>query len=365
MIKAPFRLLPFAACGVFAFATGCKDAAPPAAGPASAAPSAAPAAASPATADRPAFFASFAPLPDPEPLDNEERVRLGKMLYFEKRVSKSHQLSCNSCHDLARFGVDNEPTSPGHKGQRGGRNSPTTLNAALHVAQFWDGRAKDVEEQAKGPVLNPIEMAMTDDKAVVATLRSIPDYVALFQKAFPGEDDPLTYDNFGRAVGAFERRLVTPSRFDRYLKGETSSLSAEELAGAQKFAETGCTACHAGPALGGSSFMKVGLLRAWEGLKDVGRFEVTKEEADRFVFKVPSLRNVEKTAPYFHDGSEPTLEGAVKKMAAWQLGKDLSDEDASSITTFLKTLTGELPQDLAAAPELPPSTDKTPKPALD
>jgi cytochrome c peroxidase len=313
---------------------------------------------------RPAFVATFQPLPDAPAVENADRVKLGQMLYHEKRVSKSQDISCNTCHDLAKFGVDNNPTSTGFKGQKGGRNSPTTLNAALHIAQFWDGRAKDVEEQAKGPVLNPVEMAMKDDKAVLAVLSSMPEYVNLFQKAFPDDKEPMNYDNFGKAVGAFERQLITPSKLDAYLKGDDAALSAEELAGMQKFTETGCTACHNGPALGGGSFQKVGAVRPWEGLKDNGRSDITKNDADRFFFKVPSLRNISKTAPYFHDGSEPTLEGAIKKMASWQLGKDLTDAEIASIATFLKALDGTIPAQYAAVPELPASTPKTPKPVL-
>lgn len=342
-----------------------KAAAPAAAVDAGAAAADAGTAAAPAggPAARPAFMASFTALPERPAVENADLVRLGQMLYFEKRISKSHEISCNSCHDLARFGVDNEPTSPGHKGQRGGRNSPTTLNAALHTSQFWDGRAKDVEEQAKGPVLNPIEMAMADEGSVLKTLQSMPEYVELFAKAFPGEAKPLSYDNFGRAVGAFERQLITPSRLDAYLKGDDKALTAEELAGAQKFVETGCTACHGGATLGGLTYMKIGAVRPAEGLKeDMGRFEVTKLESDKLFFKVPSLRNVEKTAPYFHDGSVASLEEAVKKMASWQLGKDLTDADVASIVRFLKALTGTVPAELAQAPELPKSTPKTPKP---
>jgi len=314
-----------------------------------------------------ALAAAFQPLPKvmgtPEQTP-EARVELGRLLYHDPRLSKSHQVSCNSCHVLARWGVDNEPTSPGHKGQRGGRNSPTVFNAAGHFAQFWDGRAKDVEEQAKGPVLNPVEMAMPEAPVVEATLRSIPGYRPLFEKAFPGQAEPITFDNIAIAIGAFERTLVTPSRFDKYLAGDDTALTEEEKRGLVLFVQTGCTTCHAGAYLGGQMFQKAGLVKPWPNQKDQGRYEVTKNEADRMLFKVPSLRNVAKTAPYFHDGSVVSLEEAVKMMASHQLGRELSDADARTIVTFLESLTGEIPARLREAPTLPPSGPDTPKPDL-
>lgn len=290
----------------------------------------------------------------------DDQITLGKQLYFDARLSKNQDLSCNSCHGLDSYGVDNKPTSPGHKGQLGARNSPTVYNAAVHARQFWDGRAKDVEEQALGPILNPVEMAMKDEAAVLAVVRSMPEYVASFKKAFPADKDPLTYANVGRAIGAFERTLVTPSRFDKYLAGDDAALTAGERAGLAKFLEVGCASCHLGPAVGGTELRKLGLIKPWATeLKDNGRFDVTKDEADRYVFKAPSLRNVDKTAPYFHDGSVKTLDEAVKLMARHQLGKELSAGDADSIVAFLKSLTGELPK--IDPPELPKSTAKTPK----
>ncbi len=290
------------------------------------------------------------------------KVELGKLLFFENRISKNHDLSCNSCHDVAKYGVDGAPTSTGHKKQLGGRNSPTVYNAGNHVAQFWDGRAPSLEEQAKGPVLNPVEMAMKDAAAVEAVLKSIPDYPPLFKKAFPDAKEPLTYDTFAKAVGAFERTLVTPSRFDKFLLGDAKALSDAEQKGLAKFMDVGCTACHTGEGLGGGVYMKYGLVKPVPGLKDTGRFEVTKAEADKFVFRVPSLRNVEKTGPYLHDGSAKTLEEAVKLMGTHQLGKDLSKDDVDSLVTFLKALTGELPSKAIAAPTLPKSGKSTPKP---
>jgi cytochrome c peroxidase len=315
------------------------------------------------TVDR-AMLAAFAPLPEkvlpPAGALSDDAIALGKQLYFDTRLSKNQDLSCNSCHGLDTYGVDNKPTSPGHKGQLGARNSPTVYNAALHSLQFWDGRAKDVEAQALGPILNPVEMAMKGEASVLAVVRSIPEYVASFKKAFPGDKEPVTYKNVGKAIGAFERTLVTPSRWDKYLAGDESALTNAERAGLAKFLEVGCSTCHAGAAVGGRDFKKLGQAKAWPAeIKDKGRFDATKDAADMHVFKVPSLRNIEKTAPYFHDGSVKTLEEAVKLMATHQLGKDLPDADVASIVTFLRTLTGELPK--IDKPELPKSTAKTPK----
>lgn len=310
----------------------------------------------------------FKPLPqqveNPKNPITPEKVELGRMLYYENRMSKSHKFSCNSCHMLDRYGVDNEPTSEGHRGQRGDRNSPTVYNAAVHFVQFWDGRAADVEEQAKGPVMNPVEMAMPDEKTVIATLKSIPQYVEMFRKAFPGEKDPVTYDNMAKAIGAFERKLMTPSRWDRFLQGDKAALTDAEKEGFLKFAETGCATCHMGACVGGTMFQKLGVAKPYPGLRDEGRAKVTGRAEDRFFFKVPGLRNVEKTWPYFHDGSVKTLEEAVQKMAEYELGKSLSAAEVQSIVTWLKTLTGEVPADLAKPPVLPPSTAKTPKPSL-
>ncbi len=299
--------------------------------------------------------------PNPANPDSDAKVELGRVLYFDARLSKNHDISCNSCHQLDNFGVDNEATSPGHKGQRGGRNSPTTLNAALHIAQFWDGRAVDVEEQAKGPVLNPIEMSMPDEATVETTLRSIPGYAPMFAAAFPGEDEPITFDNMALAIGAFERRLLTPSSFDRFMQGDAGALSAEQKAGLDTFISTGCVSCHMGPAVGGGMYQKLGLVKPYE-TEDTGRFEVTGNEADKFFFKVPSLRNVTETAPYFHDGSVKSLSEAVRLMARHQLGRELDDEQISSILAFLTSLKGTVDPELAAAPNLPESGPETPKP---
>ncbi len=298
----------------------------------------------------------FGPLPQAaESKENpltENKIRLGRMLYYDSRLSVNNTISCNNCHQLERFGVDNEKTSPGHDGRRGERNSPTTYNAAFHVAQFWDGRARDVEEQAKGPILNPIEMGMPSEEAVVAKLENIPGYLPLFRAAFPEQDKPITYDNLARAIGAFERKLVTPSRFDDFLAGNDEALSAKERAGLGKFIDLGCVTCHNGPLLGGTMFQKLGLVKPYP-TKDPGRAQVTGNEVDRGFFKVPSLRNVAKTAPYLHDGSVATLPEMVKIMGEYQLGRTLSAQDIEEIVAFLEALTGRIDQNYIAKPELP------------
>jgi cytochrome c peroxidase len=291
-----------------------------------------------------------------------DKIALGRMLYYETRLSKNHDVSCNSCHSLTGFGVDGTKVSVGHKKQQGSRNAPTVYNAAGHFVQFWDGRAKDVEEQAQGPVLNPVEMAMPAAPKVEATLRSIPGYVEAFKKAFPDMPQPVTLANAAAAIGAFERKLVTPSRWDKFLAGDPGALTEAEQVGLGRFLAVGCNACHIGTLLGGSMFQKAGLRKPWPTDADGGRFAVTKQEADRMMFKVPSLRNVEKTAPYFHDGSVATLEEAVRTMGRHQLGLELADADVASITTFLKSLTGTIPQEYVQAPTLPPNGPKTPKP---
>jgi len=310
----------------------------------------------------------FEPLPsvmasDTNPI-TEEKVALGRMLYFDKRLSRSQQIACNSCHDLDQYGVDGKPTSDGHKGQKGSRNSPTVYNAAGHFVQFWDGRAATVEEQAKGPVLNPAEMAMPGEKQVVATLKSMPEYRAAFKKAFPQDKNPVTYSNMAKAIGAFERKLVTPSRWDRFLGGDQSALTDAEKTGFNIYVETGCQVCHLGSYVGGDLYQKLGAAKPWADISDVGREQVTKASTDRLFFKVPSLRNIDKTGPYFHNGKIATLEDAVATMAEYQLGEKLTDIQVKSIVTWLKSLTGEIPSDYIKEPALPKSTARTPKPDM-
>lgn len=334
------------------------------------------------TEDKPAAVKKADPNADPEIIsaysampkvviskDNpitEEKVTLGRMLYFDKRLSKNHDISCNSCHMLDKYGVDALPTSPGHKKQLGTRNSPTVYNAAGHAMQFWDGREPTVEAQAKGPVTNPVEMALKDGAAAEKTLRSIPGYVELFKKAFPKAKESVTFDNMALAIGAFERKLITPSKWDDYLKGNKKALTKEERDGFKTFATVGCPTCHVGPYVGGNIFQKLGLRNAWPvkdpKKHDQGRFEVTKKDEDKMMFKVPSLRNIEKTGPYFHDGSEKDLKNVIKMMAFHQLDKKVSDAEIASIMTFLKTLTGPLPTEYIKEPKLPESSKDTPKP---
>ncbi len=292
---------------------------------------------------------------NPENVITDEKVKLGKILYYDTRLSKEGTQSCNTCHNLATYGVDNLPTSPGDNGGDGTRNSPTVLNAALQFVQFWDGREPDVEAQAGGPVLNPVEMAMPDEKFVMDRLLKAEMYPQLFKAAFPDEENPVTYDNLKKAIGAFERTLITPSKFDEFLAGNETALNEQEQKGLQTFIEVGCTTCHVGENLGGTMYQKFGLFGSYaEHLKteaiDNGKFDVTQKEGDRFFFKVPILRNVEKTAPYFHDGSVASLEEATKVMAKLQLNKDLTDEQVKDLVVFMNALTGEVPADVQTVP---------------
>ncbi|HSV28357.1 MAG TPA: cytochrome-c peroxidase [Candidatus Omnitrophota bacterium] len=286
-------------------------------------------------------------------------VELGKKLYFDTRLSKSGFISCNSCHNLSMGGTDNLKTSIGHNWAKGPINAPTVLNSSMNLAQFWDGRAADLKAQAGGPIANPGEMAFTHELAV-DVLQSIPGYVAEFKTVYGS--DKVTIDGVTKAIAAFEETLVTPnSRFDKWLKGDKKALSADELAGYGLFKDSGCTACHNGPAVGGNSFQKMGVVAPYNATSPAeGRVAVTKDEADRFNFKVPTLRNVELTYPYFHDGEAATLTQAVDTMGRIQLGKSFTPEENAKIVAFLKTLTGDQPA--FKLPILPPSSDKTPRP---
>jgi cytochrome c peroxidase len=283
------------------------------------------------------------------------KVKLGKVLYFDKRLSMNNKQSCNTCHNLNTYGVDNLPTSPGDAGKNGDRNSPTSFNAALHTMQFHDGRANDVEEQAGMPITNPVEMAIPSEDFLMKRLSDIAIYKKLFAEAFPEEQAPITYKNLSKAIGAFERTLLTPSKWDDYLSGQAEALTLAEKKGLQAFINAGCTSCHSGELLGGNTFQKFGVFHDyWTYTKstkiDEGRAAVTKNEADKYMFKTPSLRNVAKTAPYFHDGSVADLNEAVKIMAKVNLNKDLKDDEVSSIVTFLEALTGELPEETKQEP---------------
>jgi cytochrome c peroxidase len=286
-------------------------------------------------------------------------VELGKKLFFDPRLSKSGFISCNSCHNLSMGGSDNLKSSIGHNWQKGPINSPTVLNSSLNVAQFWDGRALTLKDQAGGPIANPGEMASTHDLAV-DILKSIPGYVAEFKTVFG--NDKIDIEQVTQAIAAFEETLVTPnSRFDKWLKGDKKALTPTELAGYELFKDSGCTACHNGAAAGGNTFQKMGIVEPYISTSPAeGRVAVTKEEADRFNFKVPTLRNVELTYPYFHDGEAATLTQAVDVMGRIQLGKKFTDKENAQIVAFLKTLTGDQPD--FRMPILPPSSDKTPHP---
>ncbi|MFN8309907.1 MAG: cytochrome-c peroxidase [Chitinophagales bacterium] len=295
----------------------------------------------------------FQPLPKvAESAENpitDAKVALGKALYYETKLSLKGNNSCNSCHNLKTYGVDNLPTSKGDNSGFGKRNSPTVLNAALHAFQFWDGRAKDVEEQAGGPILNPVEMAMHTEVDVEKRLGSDERYVQLFKAAFPNDKQPISYANLRKAIGAFERTLLTPSPFDDFLQGNSDALSTQQQAGLQDFMDAGCTTCHSGVSVGGTMFQKFGTNADYHTFThskatDEGRKEVTKDEADKNMFKVCGLRNVAKTQPYFHDGSVSSLQEAIKIMGKAELNKDLTDEQVKNIEAFLNSLTGEVPK---------------------
>lgn len=286
-------------------------------------------------------------------------VELGSKLFFDPRLSKSGFISCNSCHNLSMGGTDNLKTSIGDHWQQGPINSPTVLNSGMNIAQFWDGRAADLKAQAGGPIANPGEMASTHEIAV-SVLQSIPGYVKEFKAVF--HTDKIDIDKVTLAIAAFEKTLVTPdSRFDKWLKGDKKALSKNELAGYALFKDSGCTACHNGAAVGGNTFQKMGVVEPYKTTNQAqGRVAVTGKEADRFNFKVPTLRNVELTYPYFHDGEAATLKDAVNTMGRIQLGKNFTDDENSKIVAFLKTLTGKQPS--IKLPILPPSNDSTPRP---
>ena len=287
-------------------------------------------------------------------------VELGKKLYFDPRLSKSGFISCNSCHNLSRGGSDNIPTSIGDKWQQGPINAPTVLNSSLNVAQFWDGRAADLKAQAGGPIANPGEMAFTHTLAL-GVLESIPAYQREFKTVFG--KDKIDIDQVTAAIAEFEKTLVTPnSRFDQWLLGKKDALSPTELAGYQLFKTSGCVACHNGEAVGGNSFQKMGVVQPYKATSPAeGRSAVTGKDIDRFNFKVPTLRNVEMTYPYFHDGAVNTLPEAVDVMGRLQLGRTFTKDENAKIVAFLKTLTGDQPS--FTLPILPPSADSTPRPS--
>ncbi len=334
------------------------------AAPTSAAPAAAPVATNaPRPADEidPKVLRRFLPIGVAEPAapPDAAKVALGRMLFHDKRLSRNQEIACSSCHTLTKFGIDGQVTSKGINGKRGVRNAPSVFNAATHIAQFWDGRALNVEAQAKGPLMNPSEMAMPSERSVVSVLDGIPGYVEMFTKAFPGERRPVSFKNVGEAIGAFERGLVTKSRWDSYINGEQGALTAQEKHGLKVFLDAGCMACHTGPQVGGTMFQKVGAVIPWPNQADKGRAGVTKVPSDSMVFKVPSLKNIAQTAPYFHDGTSTTLHDAIRLMGYHQLGIKLSEEDISSIAIWMRSMTGEIDPAYIAVPVLPPSANGT------
>lgn len=290
---------------------------------------------------------------------NLAQAELGKKLYFDPRLSKSGFISCNSCHNLSMGGTDNLKTSIGHNWQQGPINAPTVLNSSMNLAQFWDGRAADLKAQAGGPIANPKEMAFSHT-LTIDVLKSIPAYSVEFKQVF--DTDDINIDQVTQAIAEFEKTLVTPnSRFDRWLLGDKNAITQTELSGYQLFKDSGCVACHNGPAVGGNSFQKMGVVQPYKAKSPAeGLSAVTGKDEDRFKFKVPTLRNVEMTYPYFHDGEAETLTEAVDVMGRLQLGKKFSSDENAKIVAFLKTLTGDQPS--FTMPILPPSTDKTPKP---
>lgn len=286
------------------------------------------------------------------------------MLFFDPRLSSSWLISCNTCHNLSLGGVDLLETSIGHGWQKGPRNSPTVLNAVFNIAQFWDGRAKDLKEQAMGPVQAAVEMNSNPERTV-RTLQSIPAYVERFKAAFPGDAKPVTFENMARAIESFEATLLTPgSKFDTYLGGKSDALNASEKKGLELFLSKGCVTCHSGVNVGGTGYFPFGVVEK-PGADilpptDKGRFQVTSTASDQYVFKSPSLRNIELTAPYFHSGKVWDLKQAVAIMGSAQLGATLNAEETDAIVAFLRTLTGTQPQ--VDYPVLPPHTSSTPLP---
>jgi cytochrome c peroxidase len=295
-----------------------------------------------------------------------EKIELGKMLFFDPRLSASGVISCNTCHNLGTGGDDNLPTSVGHGWQKGPRNAPTVLNAVFNAAQFWDGRAEDLKAQAKGPVQAGVEMANAPENVVI-TLKSMPEYVERFGRAFPGEADPVTFDNMAKAIEAFEVTLVTPaSPFDQWLEGNDAAMTDAQKAGLALFLDKGCASCHSGVNIGGQDYFPFGLIKK-PGADilppgDKGRFMVTKTASDEYVFRAAPLRNIALTAPYFHSGQIWDLEEAVAVMGTSQLGAHLTDEESASIAEFLSSLTGEQPK--VDYPILPLETADTPRPQL-
>jgi cytochrome c peroxidase len=288
------------------------------------------------------------------------KVDLGRRLYYDTHLSANNSTSCNSCHQLTKYGVDpGQAVSRGFNHQPGGRNSPTVYNAGLQFAQFWDGRAATLAAQASGPMMNPVEMGMSGPDAVIAYIHANTDYVERFKQAFPDQKDPVTMEAVTAAIANFEEGLVTPARWDEYLKGNEQALSNDEKQGLRVFLQTGCASCHAGAGMGGNSFAKLGTFEDWPDQKsDSGRMGLTRQDRDLMYFKVPLLRNVVMTGPWFHDGKVKTIDESVRLMARYQLGRNLTASEVSSIVTFLNALTGPIPQEFIRPP-VPTATKAT------
>jgi cytochrome c peroxidase len=287
-----------------------------------------------------------------------EKLKLGRLLYFETRASADNTVSCARCHQPALFGTDSLPKAIGAEHRPNPRNAPTVLNAGIQFVQHWRGDRTSVEDQATKALIAPPSYGNPSYESAMAKLKAIPDYPALFAQAFPGQADPVTADNWGSAIGAYMRTLVSPSPFDDFLAGDDRTLSPAARAGLRTFMQIGCVGCHNGVGIGGSMYQKFGLVEDyWKATGspgiDRGRFDVTQDPADMYVFKVPSLRNVAMTPPYFHDGSVSTLPAAVRVMARVQLGRTLADREVADIVAFLESLTGRLPDDFATTPRLP------------
>jgi cytochrome c peroxidase len=306
----------------------------------------------------------FGPLPQMMILDKSpvtpEKVKLGKMLFYETRISVDGTVSCARCHPFSLYAADGLTKSIGNNCKINPRNAPTILNAAAQIAAHWIGNRTGVEDQAKQSVIGPPSFGMPSYEEAEKKLKEIKGYVPLFEEAFPGEKDPINVDNFAKAVGAFERTLVTPSRFDAFVKGDQTALTDNQKQGLKTFIETGCIMCHSGAYAGGQMYQKFGIFEPyWQYTKskdvDEGRYVVTKDERDKYIFKVPILRNVEMTSPYFHDGSVDRLQDAIRIMGKVQLGRTLTEQQVQEITFFLKSLTGQIPEDALKVPLLPPS----------
>ncbi len=299
---------------------------------------------------------SFGALPKATPTEanpiTDAKTRLGRLLFWDPLLSRNRDIACVTCHNLASYGVDGRRLAVGSSQQVGQRNTLSVFNAAEAFALMWDGAAQDIERQATMPITNAREMAMDGDE-VVRRLSASADYVEAFGRAFPEEREPVTLANVGRAIGAFERQLYTPSRWDAYLEGQADAITPQERAGFNAFVDSGCVTCHFGPYVGLTMFQKLGLVQKWPDERDRGRYEITKKPSDWMVFRVPSLRNVAKTGPYFHDGSVDQLADAVRLMGRHQLGREHEDARVSAIVLWLDTLTVTLPQGLVGRPALP------------